>query len=100
MSMVQQTEDEMMIVRDNTGKVYIDTETNFATDFGETVPALPAGADDRTYEPGKRHAITDCFSIIEAGPLPWAAGDRYIANVQAGLDAQAARRAAIPPVHP
>jgi len=100
MSMVQQTDDHMMIIRDNTGKVYIDTEDNFATDFGEAIPTLPPGGDDRTYEPGVRHPITDCYTIIDAGPMPWPAGDRYITNIQSGLDAQTARRAGIPPVPP
>lgn len=92
--MVQQTPDGLVFVRDGT-KVYGDTTANFNADFGETAPALPAGANDRVYEVGVRHPIMGGGDIIAGGPIPWDVGDRWIANIDAGIAAQAARPPAV-----
>lgn len=42
--------------------------------------SLPAGMIAREYVPGVRHTLYDGISQ-HAGPLPWAEGDAYIANV-------------------
>jgi hypothetical protein len=99
MSMVQCTPDGKMVVRSGT-KVYIDTEANFATDFGEPHPTMPAGATDCVYEPGVRHTYTNGVTIIAGGPVPWTAGDRYIANIDAALASQATRPPPVTPATP
>lgn len=90
MSMVQQTPDGKLIVRSAT-QTYIDTFAHAATDFGVATPTLPAGATDRVYEPGVRHALSNGVRIVAGGPLPWTQGDAYIANIAAALTSQAAR---------
>lgn len=99
MSMVQQTVNGL-VVRVSDTKAYMDYNANFALDYVEPVPAFPAGATDRTYVQGVRHAITDTVTIIAGGPMPWTDGDRYIANIDMALANQAARRAAEPPTPP
>lgn len=95
MKMVQQTPDGLVVVRSD-DLVYIDTPDNFTLDFGEAPPAMPIGAIDHVYEQGKRNAYTDGETIVAGGPIPWAAGDRYIASVQGALDNRVARLAAVP----
>jgi hypothetical protein len=94
--MVHHTPDNIVVVH-STDKEYIDTLANFQADFATTMPALPAGADDRVYEPGIRHPIMGSGNVIDGGPVPWTLGDGWITNIQAGLDAQAARQ---PPLVP
>ena len=99
MSMVQQTADGLVIVRSGT-KNYLDTGANFALDFGEAAPVLPAGCNDRVYEPDIRHAGTNSVTVLYGGPIPWTSGDRYIANIDMGLSNQATRLAAVVPPTP
>lgn len=100
MSAVQQMDDGRIIVRSDTDGTYIDTMANFAKDFNTTAPTLPTGADDRIYEPGIRHAITDCYTIIQEGPMPWTAGDSYIANVATAIQNQKNRQPPPTPITP
>jgi hypothetical protein len=93
--MVQQNADGMIFVR-TPGGTYMDTIANFQLDFNDTVSPLPQGANDRVYDQGVRHAISNNFTIIAAGHMPWPQGDAWIANISAGLSAQAARIAAKP----
>ncbi|HKR19969.1 MAG TPA: hypothetical protein VJS41_07480 [Stellaceae bacterium] len=72
-------------------QAYLDTHANFAADHGATVPDLPAGAIERIYESGIRHAISNGRAIIAGGSQPWAFGDAAIAKVTGLLSAQAKR---------
>ena len=80
-----------MTVYDGT-KTYVDTKANFEADFASTVPALTAGATTRVYEQGVRHPMMALGNVVDGGPVPWTLGDSWITNIQAGLDAQAARQ--------
>lgn len=93
---VHQHPDNLVYVR-TAAKTYGDTTAHFQTDFGVTLPALPSGANERIYTVGARHAIQGGGTVIAGGPLPWPQGDQIIANLDAGLAAQAARVAATPP---
>lgn len=78
---------------ENGSVVYVDAGARFATDNGAAVPVLPAGAIERIYEPGVRHAISNGSSVIADGPQPWSFGDAAIANISTLLAAQARRTA-------
>lgn len=91
MAEVHQHPDGLVYVRTDDG-VYMDTLENFALDYGQGLPALPAGADDRIYAQGKRHAIMGGGNVIAGGPVPWDLGDQLINSVSALLAAQDARR--------
>lgn len=78
---------------ENGAQCYIDRVAAFAADNSTPVPALPAGAIERTYEPGVRHAISNGISVIGAGPQPWSFGDASIAAILSLLAAQAKRTA-------
>jgi hypothetical protein len=78
---------------ENGAQSYTDRVAAFAADNGAPVPALPAGAIERIYEPGIRHAISNGSSVTGAGPRPWPFGDATIAAVPALLTAQAKRTA-------
>lgn len=93
MSMVQQTPDGHLIVRTAT-QVYLDTGDNGALDFGVATPSLPTGAIDRIYDQGVRHVMTDGFTTVSVGPMPWVAGDSYVNNVAAALANQSQRQQA------
>jgi hypothetical protein len=71
---------------------YRDSGSNFAIDSGLQVPALPAGIDERLYEPGVRHALIAGNDVVAGGPMPWEPGDQIIERVSALLDAQNTRR--------
>lgn len=94
--MVHQNPDGFVIIH-SVDKEYVDTLANFQADFGTTIPALPAGANDRVYQPGIRHPIMGGGNVVDGGPVPWPLGDGWITNIAAGLAAQAARQ---PPVVP
>jgi hypothetical protein len=83
---------------ENGAQCYIDHVAAFAADNGTPVPALPAGAVERIYEPGIRHAISNGSSVTGAGPQPWPFGDASIAAVPALLTAQAKRTASPPTI--
>ena len=91
---LQQHPDGFVRVRTPLG-TYIDTPENFVADFGETLPAMPQGADDHIYTQGRRHAFMGDGNIIAGGPMPWPDGDRIIGKVRVALEIQAARRASI-----
>lgn len=76
------------------GAIYMDRPENFAADFGVALPPLPAGADERIYTQGRRHALMGDGNIVAGGEMPWPLGDQVIAAVAKGLQAQQARRAA------
>jgi hypothetical protein len=72
---------------------YVDTPENLALDFGEALPPLPEGADDRIYAPGVRHALMHSErGFVGGGPMPWDVGDRLIAKVADAVVAQHNRR--------
>jgi hypothetical protein len=82
---VHQHPDGLIYVR-TPSVTYSDTPANAALDFGETLPPLPPGSNDRIYVQGVRHAIMATEGgLLEGGPIPWALGDRMIANVEAAL---------------
>lgn len=89
---VHQNPDGFMIVRATNGTTYVDTIAHFQADFGTTVPALAPPAQDRIYQQGVRHPIMYGGNVIDGGPVPWPLGDGWIANINAGLAAQAARQ--------
>lgn len=63
---------------------------------------LPPGMIGRTYEPGVRHVLTDGRTQY-GGPMPWAEGDRYIANeatYRANYEARRQAEAPEPPPEP
>lgn len=76
-------------------QIYFDSASAFATDNGKNVPPLPPSAIERLYEPSVRHAISDGYSVVAAGPMPWAFGDVAIANIENLIAAQVKRRAAV-----
>lgn len=78
---------------------YIDASDSFVADGGIR-PALPAGAIERIYEPGVRHAISNDGAVIAGGPQPWPFGDAAIAAVSKLLAAQAKRTAPPPNATP
>ncbi|HEV2263721.1 MAG TPA: hypothetical protein VGR79_04225 [Stellaceae bacterium] len=80
---------------ENGSAVYVDAGARFAADNDAAVPVLPAGAIERIYEPGVRHAISNGSSVIAGGPQPWPFGDAAVAVVSKLLAAQAKRT--IPP---
>jgi hypothetical protein len=80
--------------KDNT---YGDTLANFATDYGQPAPALPAGVTEQIYTQGVRHAYNNGGNTVGGGPMPWAWADTAITAVATILANQQARRAATPP---
>lgn len=78
---------------ENGAECYIDRVAAFAADYGTAVPSLPAGAIERIYEPGIRHAVSNGASVIGTGPQPWPFGDASIAALSSLLAAQAKRTA-------
>jgi hypothetical protein len=94
---VHQHPDGWVIVRTDSSGTYKDTKANFELDFGVTLPALPAPANERIYTQGIRHPIQMGNNIIAGGPMPWTLGDQILGNIAAGLAAQAARPTPPPP---
>jgi len=96
MKTVHQHPDGSIFVRvDDT--TYMDTPTNFESDFGYPLPALPEGMTERIYEQGRRHVLAGetADGVVTMGDeMPWPMGDQTIGNIQAGLNGQAARAAA------
>lgn len=76
---------------------YVDTPEHFQVDFGVTLAALPAGANEQVYSQGRRHAFMKDGSVVDGGSMPWSAGDAIIAGLAAGIAAQVVRTA-VPPV--
>jgi hypothetical protein len=80
-------------LRDGTIRIRTDQDTynmsqeDFAANFGP-VPELPAGIDERTYEPGKRHPLSVNSSVMDGGPMPWPEGDDIIARADAVMQAK------------
>lgn len=95
--MVHQHPDGFVYVRRDGKTLYGDTTENFLDDFKIDLPALPDGADERIYEPGRRHAIQNGDTIVEGGPLQWLVGDTITANLNKGVAAFKARQAPLPP---
>ena len=80
-----------VVSRQPGGATYNDTRENFLADFGVTLPALPAGADERIYIPGERHTLQGGGNVIEGGPMPWPLGDQIIQGVDEALILKNAR---------
>lgn len=78
---------------ENGAQCYVDCVAAFAADNGTPAPALPAGAIERIYEPGVRHAISNGSAVIAGGPQSWPIGDASIAAVSSLLATQAKRTA-------
>lgn len=58
---------------------------------------LPEGMVWRRYQPGVRHRFSDGLNQSD-GPMPWSAGDDYVANAAAiQATVEAARAGATPP---
>jgi len=95
----QRTPDGIIFVR-NAGAIYADTQANFEADFGKSLAALPDGALQQLYEPGKRHFFADAEGVIGGGDMPWTLGDEIVAATDALLAAKAARVAANAPPPP
>ena len=101
---VHQHPDGLVFVR-TPDVTYADTPANVVLDFGITLPALPAGVDDRIYAPGVRHALMNSDTgVVGGGPMPWDVGDALIANVvqafakqKVRIEAAAASRPTGPP---
>lgn len=96
MKQVHQHPDGMVFVRTDDA-MYGDTSDNFAVDFGFLLPELPEGMNERIYDQGRRHIFagqTDAGVVTLADVMPWPLGDMTILNVEAGLSAQTARKAA------
>ena len=94
MSEVHQHPDGHIYVRASDG-IYIDSPSNFQSDFGVDLPTLPAGADEHIYTQGRRHCFMGGGDVIEGGPMPWPEGDDIIASITDGLAAQSARQGAL-----
>jgi hypothetical protein len=80
-------------IRNGNGNNYHDTPENFARDFGEAAPALPAGANEQIYTQGQRHCFMGGGNIIAGGNMPDPQLDAVIARVADGLAARANRAA-------
>lgn len=97
MNTVQQHPDGLVYVR-TASQTYVDTPANFTSDFSLTLPALPAGKNERIYDQGMRHTLagSDAFGAHVSGDvMPWPLGDQAIAGIVAALAKQAIRN---PPI--
>lgn len=84
---------DQVVVCDGVNR-YVDTVANYTHDTGGAAPpVLPAGADERLYQPGKRHVIMEAGDFHSGGPLPWNDGNAIIESVE-GLIAEKQARAA------
>lgn len=88
--------DGMVSVRSGSD-AYYDTLANFATDYGQAAPSLPAGATAQHYEPGVRHFYGDGSNVLAGGDMPWTFGDEVIADVAVIAAAKIARLGIEPP---
>ena len=73
---------------------YHATLDEFALDYGDRVPALPAGFRERYYESGVTHRVRGDY--VYAGPplpLAWPEGEAILAAIPSLLSAQAQREA-------
>ena len=98
MKQLHQHPDGKIFVRAD-GQVYVDTPAYFTSDFGITLPPLPAGIDERIYDQGVRHTLagTNIHGAHVTGDvMPWPLGDQAIAVIAAALAKQTARKT--PPV--
>ncbi len=86
----QITPEGSILVR-NGATIYRDTLANFTADHGSAPPALPQGALQQLYEPGKRHFYADADGVVGGGDMSWAWGDAVIAACDDLLVAQAER---------
>jgi len=84
--------DDLIYVRTLCG-VYCDTTENFAADNNEPAPGLLRGVAQRLYDDqSKTHRLFDSFNNHVANDdVPWAFGDKAIANVMRLIAAKAAR---------
>jgi hypothetical protein len=95
MNEVHQHPDGNVVVRTAAG-IYNDTLKNFASDYGEALPDLPAGAIERLYRPGVLHMIGDGNNIIAGGAMPWPLGDAIIAACYRLCELQKERTPVVP----
>lgn len=72
---------------------YLDTISNYTTDYGSAPPSLPVGGFERIYQPNTRHVINTSTGPV-GGDVPWAAGDSIIGDIGAIISAKGARLAA------
>lgn len=93
MKSVHQHPDGMVFVRVD-AITYGDTIENFEADYGSTFPPLPAGAIERIYDQGKRHAFQSEDGVIGGGEMPWPYGDTLIASVGSLMATKKAREQA------
>jgi|SRR5262245_3513787 len=89
--------DGFIYVRPTSGEQYGDTLANFATDYGQPAPSLPAGVTEQIYTQGVRHAYNNGGNTVGGGPMPWAWADTTIAALNTIKANKAARLAAAPP---
>lgn len=99
MAQVHQHPDGLIYIRAD-GRVYMETTENFVLDHGAKAPPLPVGVVERIYDDtpeGPRHALLDAKgNHIASGEIPWIAGDRIIADIDAILIAQTQRQRITP----
>lgn len=85
---------DQVVVCDGVNR-YVDTVANYTHDTGGAAPpALPPAANERIYQPGKRHTIMADGELYSGGPMPWNDGDAIVESVEGLLSEKAARVAA------
>jgi hypothetical protein len=89
--------DGLIRVQRDDGTVYVDTNANFVTDFGQALPAMQMGASEQIYSQGIRHCYAVGNNVVGGGPMPYSYGDAAIAALDTLLSNQAARPKPIPP---
>jgi hypothetical protein len=86
--------EKLAITSDENG--YNDTWANFAIDFGQPLPALPANVSQRIYIPGVRHDLMSVDdpggTVVATEPMPWPLGDEIFDNLQTIIANQMARQ--------
>jgi hypothetical protein len=87
--------DGLIYIRVSSKQFYMDTPANFVLDFGQPIPALPAGANERLYIQGKSHALLNREGLVAGGEMPWKYGDVAIYGLQQILQRQKDRKAAL-----
>lgn len=93
MNTVHQHPDGYVVVRSGS-TTYKDTLSYFTSDFGISLPALPAGVNERIYDQGTRHTLAGSSAKgaqVTGDVMPWPLGDQAIAGIAAALAKQAAR---------
>lgn len=72
-------------------ETYVDTVENFIADFGQPLPELPPGLNERYYEPGIRHFCTNGLDAFPQEGLSWPYGNLALSSLPALLAVQQAR---------